>query len=188
MGRKVLVLVVATALLSTAGAALASGSSVKERFTPYGFSLRVPQTWLRVNWCWLGVNELPIAVLTSAQQPPICSQPVVGVPSSFPPAEALGANDMSVFVSLQAILAPPGTKGRWNARVDGRPAFTFHTVGDTYATEVTCPAGVQREYRYAGVRQPGNALIKIEALMCGPDLRGEAATFRRVLYSLRFTH
>ena len=189
--RKTQVLVVvAVLLLGAAGGALASGSPVKARFTNYGFSLRYPGAWTRVNWCWVGIHVMPIAVLTSAQQAPTCTPPVVGVGASFPPDEALGVGEMSLYLSESSYPRPPGSKPSWNARIGGRPTRLSPPVyGDKTDTAVTCPADARREFRYAAVEEPhgAGAVINVEAMMCGQGLASENAQFRQVLSSIRFT-
>ena len=188
MRRKAQLLVVVVLLAGTASAALASGSPVKARFTNYGFSVRYPSSLTRTNWCWTGMHVFPIAVLTDAA-PPVCDPNAN--PMTWPPAQPLGAGQMSVFFSL---VAPPGVRanlgGHWNARIGGRRARVSRPAyGDTYDLAVTCPAGAQREFRDAGILRPHTSkeLIEVLAVMCGPNLASADATFGRVLHSIRFT-
>ena len=190
-GHRLLVASAVVALAGlVAGVALAAGSPsgfVKVSFPRFRVSLRHPAAWATLKWCWTGAQETPVALLTPAQPPPRCTKPVVGVASSFPPAEQLGAGDVVIAISDLGLF--PGAKDTWNARIGGQAAdIGPPAYGDKYDTAVTCPAGVRREYRSAGVRwaRAQNALLKAEAVICGPDLAAGNATFLRVLHSVRF--
>jgi len=171
-----------------AAASRPSGVFVKASFPHHGFSLRHPAAWARDNWCWTGATVDPIALLTTAQPWPKCSKPVTGVGASWPPAERLGADGMSVDLALEGVF--PGVKEIWNARVDGRPAYLASPAyGRKRDAAVTCPAGVRREFRAASIEPPGaeNTALTVAAVICGPRLAAGEAAFRRMIRSVRFS-
>jgi hypothetical protein len=182
------VLVVSAALVgSVAAAALASGLATKARFTRYGFSLLYPQSWTQVDHhCAQGLHVMPIAALTTARPAPTCTETVLaGGGMSYPPAVQLGKKGVAVLLALEATL---GAKLTWKTHVGGKPANIARPVyGREDAAAVTCPAGVRREYRGVYIRRPGNAMIAIATVICGPNLAAGNAVFRRVLSSIRFS-
>lgn len=157
-------------------------------FPRYGVSVRYPPAWAAEKWCWTGVHELPIVILTASSPGPKCAKPQVGVGASFPPPQQLSTNDVTVAVSQLGSFAVK--KPKWKMRIAGQPANMLPPAyGDRYDTAVACPAGARREYRLADIRWPHalNTSLEVEGVICGPDLAAGAATFGKVLNSIRFT-
>lgn len=180
-------IVLAAALVVGAGAA-AGGGLAAAGHSRFGVSFRTPRGWARVDWCWNGANFEPIALLTTAKPAPTCSKPALGVSASWPPPLRLGVNGAGIVLTIEAVF--PGAKERWNARVAGRPARVARPVyGRRYDMPLACPAGVRREFRAVAVQPRGamNETLRVEAVLCGPDLAAGQASFRRVLRSVRFT-
>lgn len=178
---------IAMAVASSTGKAAGGGGFEKVSFSRYGVSLRYPRSWARVDWCWTGANVIPIALLTSAHPKPECTKPAVGVRASFPPAERLGKNGVSVELAFQAIF--PGAKATWNAHIGGQPAMVARPAyGRRYHAAVTCPTGVRREYRSVAIKRPAatNELFTVNTVICGPDLADGNAALDRILASIRF--
>lgn len=186
------VIVAGLALGVTLASGSAGGGFAKARFPEYGFSLRYPRGWARLSWCpSLTLHAFPIAVLTTAQPPPSCTEAAPGVAVSFPPPEALGMNGVSL--ELAVVVSPPSppsakTKPKWNARIVGRPAWVERPVyGRQDDSAITCPAGVRREYRAVGVRSSRDGTLWLDSVICGPNLAVREKALRRILASLRFT-
>jgi hypothetical protein len=157
-----------------------TGHLATARYSQWGFSLRYPSAWTRVDWCWAGASiTSPIGLLTNAEPAPTCPGPTVQGGVSFPPPEHLGSNVVSVFLANGGVL--PGEKLRWNARVGGKPA---HVARPYYSPSmITCPAGVRREYRVVNIAA---ALGMVGATICGPNIAAGNAAFDRILASIRF--
>jgi hypothetical protein len=161
-----------------------TGHFATARYAQWGFSLRYPRTWTRVDWCWAGASiTSPIGLLTNAEPAPTCPGPTVQGGSSFPPPEQLGSNVVSVFLANGGVL--PGEKLRWNARVGGKPAHVARPYyrANVSPSMVTCPAGVRREYRIVNIAA---ALGVVGATICGPNLAAGNAAVDRILASIRF--
>jgi len=162
-----------------------TGPLATARYSQYGFSLRYPSAWTRVNWsCVSFVGPDAIAVLTNAQPAPKCPGPAVQGGVSFPPHQLLGPNVVSISLTNGTALP---VKLSWNGRIDGRPAnFASPAAArDGLSSLVVCGGGNASEYRDLLIDAP-HALLGIHATICGPDLVAGNAAVRRILASLRF--
>jgi hypothetical protein len=106
--------------------------------------------------------------------------PTVQGGRSFPPPEQLEPNVVSVFLAGGGLL--PGEKLRWNARIDGKPAYVAQAQYGRTNSPATCPAGVPSEYRSVNIAAfPG----LVGATICGPNLAAGNAAVGRILGSIR---
>jgi hypothetical protein len=154
------------------------------RFSQYGFSVRYPRVWTRVDWsCHAFAGPTPIAVLTNAQPAPTCPGPIAqggGVSFTFPPRQQLGANVVSISLTNGTALVKP----HWNGHINGFPAVIAPIVRHS-EWWFTCPAGESAESRSFLIGNRGR--LGVLAGICGPDLAAGNRAVNRILTSLRFT-
>jgi hypothetical protein len=188
--RRVLVAALAVALAAgVTGATLAlrepsGGSHTLATGGLSNVAFRYPASWSRVNWtCWIG--PLPEMLLfTTARPTPTCRD------GSFPPREQLGPDGIAVWFVYPAPPLNVRTVTNPNTRIGGQPAHISNApVRGLGATKwVACTSGAAPGRPLgARIQYPGGSVLKVAAVVCGPDYaKGEAAV-RRMLASLRFT-
>jgi len=147
-------------------------------------AFRYPASWSRVNWtCWIG--PLPAMLLfTTARPTPTCRD------GSFPPREQLGPDGVAVWFLYPAPPLNVGTVDNPNTRIGGQPAhLTNAPVRGLGATKwVTCTGGAARGRPLgARIQYPGGSVLKVAAVVCGPNYATGEAAVRHMLASLRFT-
>jgi hypothetical protein len=158
-----------------------SGPLATARFSQYGFSVRYPRAWTRVDWsCEVFVGPTAIAVLTNAQPAPKCPGPLFQGGGSFPPRQQLGPNVVSISLTNGTALP---VKPHWNGHIKGWPAVIAPPVLHT-GWWFSCPGGVPAEYRTLLIG--GGGLLGITAGICGPDLAAGNRAVNRIVASLRF--
>lgn len=188
LGAGLLVLAAATTAGLTFGLRPTGPENGRELVTARwdGVSVRYPSSWAHVDWCWTGLHFAPLALLTTAHPAPKCTK--LGHSFSFPPAERLEMDGVSVTLAVQAIFPPGAKTPTWNARIGGQPANVSRPVyGRRSYGAVTCPTGVRREFRSVAVKSAAQGeLFTVSAVICGPHLTASDAAVERLIASLSF--
>lgn len=196
-------LVAVAVVVVAAGAAVAAvlltrGSSgprlASAAYPGYNLSFRYPSTWRRVDWCETGTVVSPIAVLTTARKAPKCAGPnAFSFGTPFPPPQLLPRNGLTValqYSNRSRLHVPPA-----NATVGGRPASVragWKRVPHITVVKVGAICGkVGTRERTLVAQVPHvvapTGVLRIAALICGPDFAAGEAAVRRVLATVRFT-
>lgn len=189
------VVVVVAGGAAGAAVALSGGSGTRltaASFPGYELSFRYPASWKRVDWCWTETNVSPITVVTTARKPPVCQESTVfGGGTPLPPPELLQPDGVSV--SWQYFDRPGQKVPPPNGTVGGRPASVrlgWQRVRGRIAHGPICGKDGTRE-RTLVAEVPhvltSTGVMRVDAMMCGPDFAAGEATVRRVLATARFT-
>lgn len=179
-------LLIAAAVIGlAAGSAAPAPSGRVSHYRHWGVSFTYPSAWKRLNWCWEGVTETPLVMLTKASTPPTCDNK-----TTWGIEPRLRRDGMAVWWEEGGA---PGVT--WDAWVRHRP--TTHIGGQPARSAVFEPNS--RSWRTTGCDRRDVAMITevlsphaadnsylVRACVRGPRFAADERAVRKMLASVHF--